>query len=77
MFSYNFQSKPASISMEQVPFTPTVHWDALSQKAAKGTPFNIDAPFTTHPNGQCPNVGGVNAKGCSLIGPFPMKKWAY
>ena len=31
-----FQSKPASISMEQVPFTPTVHWDALSQKAAKG-----------------------------------------
>ena len=72
-----FQSKPASISMEQVPFTPTVHWDALSQKAAKGTPFSIDAPYTTHPNGQCPNVGGVNAKGCSLIGPFPMKKWAY
>ena len=45
MFSYNFQSKPASISMEQVSFTPTVHWDALSQKAAKGTPFSIDAPY--------------------------------
>ena len=33
-----FQSKPASISMEQVPFTPTVHWDALAQKAANNRP---------------------------------------